>query len=218
MSKAWFIGDSFTSGYGIGTGSIYTREFGPGKTFDQIIGEQLKAETSNLGIPGCSNYTIIKILTQHLTEFTAGDYVIVGNTSPLRGLVPNKNGSELIDQKLFDSTPYPESIAYKNDELEQILRQYSIEFQKDFIPLWNGYTNSIILNILRYISKQNITGILWDYSVWSEEIVEGMAFENISMATQNKIDDLHWSYKGHSQAASWILDGINRKVKFLTYY
>ena len=214
-SRLWLFGDSFTAGFGVEQTSEYYKNYGPGKTFDILLGEHFNKEVVNLGVPGISNYGIITILSQQLEFINANDLVVVGNTSPLRGLVPNKEGTALIDQKLFDSTPYTNSLANNNSRLEKILRDYCLEFQKEYIPLWSNYFNKIYLGLLRALSRNNVKTILWDYSVWSEEIIPGMKFENIYQHTAGEIYDLHWSFKGHLQAYQWIREGIEQEKKFI---
>ena len=215
MSTLWLFGDSFTAGYGAEKNSKYSLKYGPGKTFDILLGEYFNLNVNNFGIPGCSNATILSTLLSNLVYIKPGDFVVIGNTSPLRDLVPNKEGTKLIDQKLFDSTPYPDSLAYKNDRLEKILREYCIEFKKEYLYLWNSHFNSNILNIFKYLNTENITCLLWNYSVWSEEETLGMRFENIKEHTDGYIYDLHWSFNGHKEVFEWIKNGIESEKKFI---
>jgi hypothetical protein len=215
MNTAWFFGDSFTAGYGAEENSEYSYKFGPGKTFDNLLAEYYNCRCVNFGVPGCSNITILSSILSELANFSSGDKVIIGNTSPLRDIIPNKEGSRLIDQKLFDTSPYKDSLAYGNDKLETILRSYCLEFRADYIHLWSNYYNKMFIDILRYLESINISGILWDYSAWSEEEEKGMMFENIHQATNGEVYDLHWSFKGHQDAYEWINNGLKTGKKFI---
>lgn len=216
MNKAWFFGDSFTSGFGAENTSEYYKKFGPGNTFSTLLSSYFNMQEVNLGIPGCSNYTILSNLLNNIKYIHPGDLVIVGNTSPLRSLVPNKSKTELIDQKLFDTTPYPTSLAYGNDKLETILREYCIEFYKDNIYLWNTFFNRLFLSSLEIAEKLGAKTILWNYSIWSEEESTGIKFENINQHTNGIIYDLHWSFKGHYDVYEWLKNGILNNKKFLS--
>lgn len=169
----------------------------------------------NFGLDGVCNSTILSTLLSQLENIQPGDKVIVGNTSPLRDLIPNKDGTKLIDQKLFDSTPYTSSIAHRNEKLEKILREYCIEFKSNYLHLWNNWSNRQFLNVFKFLNRLDVKTLLWDYSVWSEEEQPGMKFENILTHTNGKIYDLHWSFNGHLEAYKWISKGLDMNKKFL---
>lgn len=215
MNKAWFFGDSFTSGFGAENTSEYYKKFGPGNTFSTLLSSYFNMQEVNLGIPGCSNYTILSNLLANIKYFQPNDVVVVGSTSPLRSLVPNKLKTELIDQKLFDSTPYTSSLAHGDDRLETILRDYCTEFYSDNIYLWSSFFTKLFLSSLEVAEKLGAKTILWDYSIWSEEESPGMKFENIYQHTKGVIYDLHWSFKGHYDAFEWIKKGLQENKKFL---
>jgi len=215
MSRAWFFGDSFTAGTGIEIETEYYKEFGPGSKFTSIIAERFNSEEINLGDPGCCNLTILSRILNELEHIKAGDTVVVGNTSPLRDLVPSKDRSKLIDQKLFDSKPYKDSLAFGNKELSQLLINYCISIKDSNIELWNSFYVSMFLGLVRYFKSRDIKSLLWDYSVWSEETSPGMKFENIKEHSVGKYYDLHWSFNGHRDVASWIISGLEKSTIFL---
>jgi len=215
VKKAWFFGDSFTRGYGAEEGSRYYREYGPGKSFSELLSLYFEAQELNFGLPGRCNNAIFKSITEHLHEIEPGDIVVISNTSPLRDLVPHNSKPKLISQKLLNSDLYENSIGYKNKEVSDILESYCLTIRADNIPEWNRHYRGIFLNFTNYFLLIGCKAIFWDYSAWSEEEERGMKFENIHMATDGKIYDLHWSYKGHQDAYEWIRDGLEKGIKFL---
>lgn len=215
VNSIWFFGDSFTAGHGCRATFKYCQEYGPGKTFTELLSEYYSLKERNYGADGISNPTILSTFISEIPNMSPGDRVVIGNTSPLRDLVPNKQGTALIDQKLFDSTPYPTSLAHQDDKLEVILREYCIEFKSNYVQLWSNYYNRQFLKLFKFLEKIDIKCILWDYSVWSEEISPGMKFENILTHTNGNIYDLHWSFNGHNEAYKWIRDSFNVKKRYI---
>ena len=215
MNRAWFFGDSFTAGFGARKDTEYYSKYGPGQTFTKRVSEYFKVEEINVGVPGCDNETILSKITENLIHFHKGDFVIIGNTSPLRGLTPSNDGTKLIYQKLFDSKPYSESKGYSDNQASEILQKYCIKFKSGYEELWSSHYNKMFLDIIKYLKTKDITALLWDYSVWSEEIEPGMRFENIEQHTKGDIYDLHWSFEGHRKVAEWIVEGLNSDKIYL---
>lgn len=215
VKKAWFFGDSFTEGSGAVPGFEYYAKFGPGDTFTSLLSKHYQAEEQNFGLPGKCNNAIIRAIVSQLVFIKPGDLVVVSNTSPLRDLVPHKSKPELISQKLFHSEIYPSSIGYKNERISSTLQEYCLEIREPYIPEWNRHYRTILLDFVKYFQSIGCESIFWDYSVWSEEEEPGMKFENILQATNGKVYDLHWSYKGHQDAYEWIKNGLEKGIKFL---
>lgn len=57
--------------------------------FQDIIGNKLNIEVNSIGVPGCSNYDIVNLLTSRLHLYEPRDTVIVLLTSPDRRNFPN---------------------------------------------------------------------------------------------------------------------------------
>lgn len=215
VRKAWFFGDSFTKGFGAEEGSQYYSEYGPGKTFSNLLSQYYNAEEHNLGGPGKCNNFILKTIIEQLPYIKTGDIVVISNTSPLRDLVPQIGSPSLDSQQLFNSSIFPDSIGFNNNKISEILVQYAYHIRYSYLHDWNYHYRSNFINLVKYFTSKNCESIFWDYSVWSEEEEPGMKFENIHMATEGKIYDLHWSYKGHQDAFEWIKDGLEKGIKFL---
>lgn len=227
MNKAWFFGDSFTAGWGAVQGHEYYEKYGPGKTFSSIISEHYNCTEVNYGLPGKCNNGIIRTIVENLSNINPYDIVIVSNTSPLRDLVPSKSTKHdinspvdsikfgLISQKLFNSPEHPGSIGYEDPEIHKLLSEYCLRVKKPYIQEWNYHYRHIFLNFVNYFLSINCQSLFWDYSVWSEDEEIGMKFENIHQATDTKVQDWHWSFKGHKDAAYWIIQGLKEKKKFL---
>jgi hypothetical protein len=215
VTRAWFFGDSFTKGYGAEKDSRYFKEYGPGKLFSELLSDSFEAQEMNFGLPGKCNNAIVKSITEQLLYIKPDDIVIITNTSPLRDLVPHNSEPRLISQKLLNSGLYPESLGYSDNEVSEALIQYCLKVRANYIPEWNRHYRELFLNFTNYFLLIGCRAIFWDYSIWSEEEEPGMKFENIHTATEGKIYDLHWSYKGHRDAYEWIKDGLEKGKKFL---
>lgn len=215
MRKCWFFGDSFTAGYGATKDFPYYKAYGPGFTFSSLLSSYYQCKEYNFGLPGECNNAIIKTIISKLPLISKNDIVVISNTSPLRDLVPHKSKPQLISQKLFDSNSYTNSLGYNSKDISETLIEYCIKIKEPYIPEWNYHYRSMFINLVNFFISIGCKSIFWDYSVWSEEEYEGMKFENINQATNGKIYDLHWSYKGHKEAYEWILEGLETKKKFI---
>ncbi len=216
MSKRiWFFGDSFTAGYGATPGTEYYREFGPGKTFSTLLSEYFNRLEYNFGRPGCCNNVILSSIINQLINITSDDLVVISNTSPYRDLVPHNTEPRLTSQKLFTSRYNPESIGYSNPEIDKALSEYCLKVRLPYTEVWNHHYRSQFIDLIHFLENRGTQSIFWDYSVWSEDEEPGMKFENIFQATNGKVYDLHWSYKGHQDAYEWIKNGLEKQIKFL---
>lgn len=229
VRKGWFFGDSFTAGVHANRGEEYYEWAGGGKTFSNLLSEDYSVEEVNNGLPGCCNNSIMRSIIENLQFIKTGDLVVISNTSPIRDLAPvdstkisdferkHRYPFGLTSQKLFNSSSHPESIGHNNKDIDFILTEYALKVRAPYIPEWNSYYRSIFINFTKYFQSIGCNAIFWDYSVWSEEEAEGTVFETIVDATNEKIYDLHWSFKGHKDAYEWIKGGLESNTVFLQY-
>ena len=87
----WFFGDSFTYGYGCRPEYRYYKYTldRKGKLWTEIVSDELNLIEKNLAIPGASNPSIINTIIENIKYINKGDYVFIGNTLPIRILIPD---------------------------------------------------------------------------------------------------------------------------------
>lgn len=225
MKKGWFFGDSFTAGVNATPGLPYYEWAGGGETFSKLLCRDFNVEEINKGLPGKCNNSIINSIIENLKSIKKGDLVVISNTSPVRDLVPVSTDYRshedykfgLTSQKLFNSSQHEESIGYNDKDVNFTLTEYALKVRAPYTSEWNAYYRNIYVNFVKYFITIGCNAIFWDYSVWSEDEEIGTAFETIVDATKGEIFDLHWSFKGHRDAYTWIKSGLDSSTIFLQF-
>jgi len=207
-NKIWFIGDSFTYGYGCRPGRNfeyyeYTKR-AHGKIWTQIVSEELNMVENNLGKIAGSNPYSLGVYINNIKNFKKGDYIILGTTYPYGLLVPS------LDYPIITSTNGPE--VEHDTPFDQEKKSTITDFRNYFIEpyqkRWNEYYFNLFKNLSMEMFNKKIYTFIWDYKVWEKE----NNFESIREHTNNIITDPdHFSWNGHKQFANYILNKINLK-------
>ena len=198
MNNLILFGDSFTSDVIIEYANMYKNH--EDYHWGEIIASKLNLNLINLGVGSFSNDRILdKIIEKHHI-IKEGDIVIIGKTFYNRFDIPNK------DINLGFTTITPLSyepllkFGFTPEEAKSIILFLTVIDDKNFVNRAN-LRYKFIKDFLYLKKIKNC--IFWEVEdLWK-------TFEDIKTATNNKINDNHWSYKGHKDFANYLLNIIN---------
>ena len=201
MNTLWTFGCSFTRGDGSLEQDNYTSKFKLDEDdlpWPYLLAKQFNLTLNNRGESGISNETILDSIIVNWDNINEGDYVIIGKTWSHRFDFPKYNGSlelksivyrggEKDVKKWFDDATQD---IYTPTQIDCI-KTFSVEFatQPAYSKRHDIRFNFIKKTLLEH-KKVKVCHI-WDVeSKWND-------FELIVDATSKKINDYHWSFKGH---------------------
>lgn len=205
MNTLWTFGDSFTFGHGCRPDGPLPEYYDNYKkdgddTWPNLLGSMLNTKVKNFGKCGASNDFIIDCIIDQWDNFKENDFIIIATTFHSRFDVPLKN-------KLSLSTNYWESVDLKNfvgDEREQM--ETIINFQYYFADneLYKIRHLKRFNFLHKLLRKHKIITFGWDVPL----LTESDRFEKIVHATDGKLDDYHFSFKGNKDFADMVYDRI----------
>ena len=215
MNRAWFFGDSFTFGHGCKPGYEYFDNYPELRqsTWTDIVSEKLNLEQVNKGIPGNATPYILKQVIENLSNFNKGDFIFLTDTLPVRLVYPTKD-TKTIQPLTTDIIVWPE----RNNQraLDRFLgteeeRRTVVEFihqsvMKHF-DQWTDYYMNQFIDIQKYLLTTGVHIYTWPYKQW----VSPSPYERITKATNGEIYDGHWSWLGHKQFSTYILNRVHNK-------
>lgn len=201
MNTLWTFGDSFTFGHGCRPDGPLTEYYNNYKTesadiWPNLFGNMLNIEVQNFGKCGVSNDYIIDSIIDNWDFFKKNDFVIIGITWHHRFDVP-------LDNKLISIFPdsdiltFPHETFYKKEQLETIINfQYYFSdnqlYKTRYLKRFNFLNN--------LLKEKKINTFLWDVHFYQHS----NRFEKIADATNEKIKDYHFSFKGHRDFANML--------------
>ena len=192
MSKLWVFGDSFTAGNGCLHNEEYTKykESDDDLLWPEIMANTLNLELINRGMGAYSNDKIIDTIIEDYNLINKNDLVIIGTTFYNRFDIP-------INNTLL--TLSPTNLPDSNQEL--LLHFISI-MDSDLLKK----RHKLRIDFLKQqLIKEEAKCLIWEVEThWN-------LYENIKIATEDKIKDYHWSYKGHKDFANYILNIVNNE-------
>tara|TARA_Y100000389_G_scaffold15781_1_gene13973 strand:+ start:173 stop:880 length:708 start_codon:yes stop_codon:yes gene_type:complete len=224
-NKVWFFGDSFTNGHGCRPGFEYYERY-PNlreKIWTDLISEKLNLEQVNLGISGNSNTYILKQLIENLKNFKSGDYIFLTNTLPIRIVYPTKE-TKTIKPFTTDIILWPKfnkERAHLNEfittkEEEKIVIEYIHQSVVGKETAWNNFYNEQFFSIQNFLLNTGVEVYTWSHQLWfgkSKKLQNVIInkYETIDKATKGKVDDGHWSWKGHRDFYNEFIKRIEKK-------
>ena len=160
---------------------------------------------TNVGMGMFSNDKILDTLLERYDFIYEGDLVIVSKTFFTRFDIPSKNEKYFITLSAGHiSNPYMSThhfINYTEDELNTLKNIAIITDSKLIVERWNFRFDCI----RRMIEDKGVKVLVWDVGETFS------TYETIQDATDNKINDGHWSYKGHKDFANYILNRLDNE-------
>jgi hypothetical protein len=205
MNTLWTFGDSFTFGDGCrldGPGNEYCHNYKKDSDdiWPNIVGNRLNTEVKNFGKCGASNDFIIDCIIDQWDNFKENDFVIIGITFYSRFDVPLKNKMTL-STNYWD---YGDLANFDADELEQM--KTIVDFQYHFADnkLYKLRHLKRFNFLHKLLRKKKITAFSWEVPT----LTESDRFQKIIHATEGKIEDYHFSFKGHLDFAEMIYEQI----------
>ena len=198
MNNLILFGDSFTSDVIIEYANMYKNH--EDYHLGEIIASKLNLNLINLGVGSFSNDRILDKIIENHHIIKEEDIVIIGKTFYNRFDIPNK------DINLGFTTVTPLSyepllkFGFTSEEAKSIILFLTVIDDKNFVNRAN-LRYKFIEDFLYLKKIKNC--IFWEVEdLWK-------TFEDIKTATNNKINDNHWSYKGHKDFANYLLNIIN---------
>lgn len=242
MNTAWFFGDSFTAGEGynfeqfldttstnyksdlIINDSIwyelpYFSKFQKWKDVHQyeiwpyLVSNYFEMKCVNKGENASSNQQILNRILSNINNFKKGDILIVGYTVPYRLFLPSTHSNTPMKTCLIESLE-------RNSDIKEVgLEEYSDDEKKSIIDyLYNiihqydenieKHEKEIYRNLFSFLQTLGIKTLFWDYTHWHN-------YENIYDATNGKVNDRHWSIKGHKDFSKVVIDSVNNNINEL---
>jgi len=188
MKTAWFFGDSFVYGWG-----CKDKTNDKDKIMSQIVSEHLNCKENNLAQYGYSNENILFSILTNINEIKKGDYVIIFDTHSVR--------SPFVREDLDFYSNWPE-LSYFEIPKNELDIYYA--FRGDLTLKLLPYYQSIFNNLIEHFKSNGIN------SYYFPSNDKWWGFKKIDSNSQE--DGGHWSFKGHTQVATWILNTIEGKT------
>jgi len=188
MKTAWFFGDSFVYGWG-----CKDKTNNKDKIMSQIVSEHLNCKENNLAKYGYSNENILFSILTNINKIKKGDYVIIFDTHSVR--------SPFVREDLDYYSNWPE-LSYFQIPKNQSDMYYS--FRVDLVSKLLPYYQSMFFNLQDFLKSNEINSYYFPSNDkwWGYKEINYSSYE----------DGGHWSFKGHSQVAKWIIGDIEKKL------
>lgn len=215
----WTFGDSFTYGHLCNEDSKDKVYLKYKKENDDIwtnhLGKLLNYKVCNFGKSGASNDFIFDTLIDNFDKIKEKDVVIIGKTIYGRNNFPKNNLwidiSSDFEIKLFKNYWYPFLEKNFTEEETKAIIDYQYYFSYNLLYK-ERYDKRFDFIKNRLISEKNINYC----HIWHINDENTKNFEKISEATNNIIDDYHFSFKGHYEFAKFLKTEIDKQnIKYL---
>lgn len=221
QKNLWCFGDSFTYGTGCTPNSKYYEEYPDERAeiWPVIVGKELNLKINNLGVEGEGPALILKNTLENLPLIRKGDIVVVSSSRVNRLPLPDINntdikkgivtiGTGIFSHKYQSFVKLPGKKKFFNSQVEadkflDHINTHILPFDKE----WETYYNIQFTGLVKSLNKLGIETYYWDYRLWDKKD----QFETIGELNKPGIYDQHWSWKGHSDFATYLLKRIENK-------
>jgi hypothetical protein len=218
MKNLWVFGDSFSAGNGSLPNEIYELQYK--KTEEDLIWPQklsklLNYKLNNHAMGLYSNDKIIDSIIEVFDNIQRNDIVIIQKSFTHRFDIPNE-----IDNVLLTTAPNSKHMLmhWYNDNTNMKKRYNKFEMEAiEYIAV--TMDNELIqerqnkrFNFLEKLIKNKGVKKCFVWDIIEVIRPDNLKYETIFTATNGKIDDKHWSYKGHSDFTDWISNELVTKI------
>lgn len=213
MNQLWVFGDSFTAGNGCHPSEEYHLKY---KSTDNdliwpdILSKNLNLEVVNKGMGLYSNDKIIDTVMEYYYSVKEGDLVIIGKTFPSRFDIPTKNRETLMTISpinLNSITLTYFNAGYDKQEVDYLWQM--VELMDDPMLARRQDFRFDFLKSILFEHRKVRNCVIWDVDkIWNN-------FETINDVTKGDVFDHHWSYQGHRDFASYIIEHIEKKEEVI---
>jgi hypothetical protein len=204
--KLWTFGDSFSCSFS--SDYLFIRRYRnfkgyTPKIYSETISEKLNIELVNCAKSADSNYDIIHRFIQEADKISKDDMVFIQFSSLYRFRLVNKWGDF---QPM--STHWGEFYSHFEEKEETIkeigINRLSKKYQEE-VDDW--------IKMIKLILKNNIV-IFWspfEETTGNLNMLPYYNFTNMTIETNNKINDHHYGEIGHKELSDYILNIYNTK-------
>lgn len=203
-NKLFTFGDSFTFNKSYTSDDEYIKLYRKEDDlfWPDILANKFNLELFNFGYGSLSNDRIIDTILENHHLINQNDVVIIGKTFYHRFDIPYNNLNKEISKQFTTITPHSHSfnllieLGFSEKESESIIYFMNLVDDECFVNRTN-FRYEFIKNFL--FSKKIKKCIFWEVKdLWAK-------FESIKTATNDKINDNHWSFKGHKDFANYLI-------------
>jgi hypothetical protein len=194
----WVFGDSYSTlaHYTIITGGKEYLKHGAGendKSWFDHLNKKLDLNLIQNAAGGWSNDHIFDIVIENIDNMKREDVVIINTSFNDRIYIPNKH-NQLVDYPVgFQIHPYDfeKDVVKLLDRYRAMFCEYDFE-QRSAFSQHTEKRFKFLKNVMdNYVGVKSC--VLWSvYGHWNNP-----KFESVITATNKKVMDHHWSYKGH---------------------
>lgn len=210
MKNAYFFGDSFTFGEGCHNGFEYydSVEYDDKRIWPTILSETLNVKEVNHAKRGASSPEILRLILEYSPIFKKGDYVIFSDSLPNRIISVNQK-SKKVETVIADSFDefYGTDNYFENLESKEITLNYLNSCILPYYIELEHYYSRQFEQLQKLLLKTGVNAYFWSHQMWARDMKK---FQRILQHTPH-IKDGHFSWKGHREFSSTILECIKKK-------
>ena len=206
-----FFGDSFTYGDGCRSGFEYykTQPMDIINLWPNIVASNLDMNVNNKGVSGNSNSAIFRSVVNELSNINSGDVVVIGKSDSSRFelSINNQMNNFLVGLDYNSLDRYDKKINNLIKLYERYIQVPNYEFLDDEL-------NSQFKNIISILNRLEVHTIKWCYHdlYINSDVLDFSLYEKIKEASDGKIEDYHFSWKGHLDFSNTILKHIKYEL------
>jgi len=221
MNNIWFFGDSYTHGLGCRPKDEYYIKHPPkedDKIWVDIVSKKINLNQKlNPRYGMGANPYLLSLFINDIPNMLDNDVVIISDSNPDGVLAFNKeknkvgsiNSGAFFDKKYgkeyedkHKQTSWHDYLGWSNDPNKMVIVDYAKEHFTPYTDKWSEWYLNQIKSLSKELIKRNIKVYFWSYKEWRSG-----SYNTIADADKD-INDGHFSWLGHRQFSSFILNKI----------